>query len=278
MTRFVLASASPARLRTLRAAGIEPEVIVSGVDESDVIGEPGWVALELARRKAGAVAALPDVAGALVVGCDSVLDLAGQTLGKPVDAADARRRWAALRGSTGVLRTGHCVIDTATGRSVSAVASTTVRFGSPTDAEVEAYIASGEPLQVAGAFTIDGRGGWFLDGVDGDAANVIGISLPLLRGLLAELGFAVTDFWQPVGGVTAEDVTDVVAAAARALGPPSTVTGTSLRLTSPGTAGRPSSTRRTTSSRTQPSSRPRCRRSTPTSRSATRRDTTARRC
>ena len=195
MTRVVLASASPARLRTLRAAGLDPDVVVSGVPEDDVTGVPAHVALELARRKARAVAATvgPD---ALVIGCDSVLDIDGRTLGKPTDPDDAVARWRTMSGRTGVLVTGHCVVDTATGREVGDVAGTTVRFGSPDDAEVAAYVATGEPLAVAGAFTIDGLGGWFVDGVDGDPGTVVGLSLPLLRRLFADLDVRVTDLWQ----------------------------------------------------------------------------------
>jgi septum formation protein len=195
--RLVLASASPARLAVLRAAGVEPDVVVSGVDEDDVEGSPTEVALTLARRKASAVAARlrPTDADAVVVGCDSVLDLDGVALGKPPDAAEAVARWQAMRGRSATLVTGHHVVDTVAGRSVGAVARTVVRFGQPTDAEIDAYVATGEPLRVAGAFTIDGLGAWFVDGVEGDAANVIGISLPLLRTLFADLGVSVTDLW-----------------------------------------------------------------------------------
>lgn len=196
MTRVVLASASPARLRTLRAAGLDPEVVVSGVPEDDVTGVPAHVALELARRKARAVAAAVGP-GALVIGCDSVLDVDGHALGKPADPDDALARWRSMRGRSGVLVTGHCVIDTATGREVGDVAGTTVRFGAPDDEEVAAYVATGEPLAVAGAFTIDGLGGWFVDGVDGDPGTVVGLSLPLLRRLLGELDLRVTDLWRP---------------------------------------------------------------------------------
>ncbi|MFF3015751.1 nucleoside triphosphate pyrophosphatase [Streptomyces sp. NPDC057939] len=193
---LVLASASPARLNLLRQAGLAPHVIVSGFDEDTLDhDEPAALALALAEAKAAVVAALPEAAGALVIGCDSVLELDGEALGKPADATEATARWKSMRGRSGVLRTGHCVVDTAAGRQVSATASTTVRFGEPTDAEVAAYVASGEPLHVAGAFTLDGLSAPFIDGIDGDPGNVIGLSLPLLRSLLGELDVSITDLW-----------------------------------------------------------------------------------
>jgi len=195
--RVVLASASPARLRTLRAAGIEPEVIVSHVEEAAFdIADPSDLAVTLARAKAQHVAAGLSPPNALVIGCDSVLDLDGEALGKPVDAADAAARWRRMRGRSGVLVTGHCVVDTASGRQVGAAARTTVHFASVSDAEIDAYVASGEPLQVAGAFTIDGLGGAFVTGLEGDHHNVVGLSLPLLRDLCARLDIAWPRLWR----------------------------------------------------------------------------------
>jgi septum formation protein len=190
----VLASASPARLRLLRDAGLSPDVVVSGVDEDGVTGTAREIVLELATRKAQAVACGVD--DALVVGCDSLLELDGQVLGKPATEAEAVARWQAMRGRSGTLHTGHCVVDTATGASAGDVCSTLVRFGTPSDKEVQAYVATGEPLQVAGAFTLDGRSAPFLDGIDGDAGNVIGLSLPLLRALLATLDVSLVELWQ----------------------------------------------------------------------------------
>ncbi|TQL70095.1 septum formation protein [Nocardioides albertanoniae] len=197
MTTLVLASKSPARLQTLRSAGVEPVVIVSGVDESRLDGlPPTELALGLAELKRDAVAERPEVpAGALVLGCDSVLELHGKPLGKPADAEEATRRWQEMRGRSGVLVSGHALVDTATGRTISRTASTTVHFADVSDEEIKAYVATGEPLHVAGAFTIDGLGGAFVTGIEGDHHNVVGLSLPLLRGLLSELGHAWPDLW-----------------------------------------------------------------------------------
>jgi len=191
---IILASASAARLAVLRGAGVEPEVAVSGVDESgyQAATTAGLVAV-LAEAKAAAVAATRD--RGIVVGCDSMLDLDGQALGKPGSAAAARRRWREMAGRTGTLFTGHCVIDAATGRRAAATAGTAVRFGTPSAEEIDAYVASGEPLGAAGAFTIEGLGGWFVDGIDGDHGTVLGLSLPLLRRLLTSLGVSVPSLW-----------------------------------------------------------------------------------
>jgi septum formation protein len=191
---IVLASGSGARLGVLRAAGLDPEVVVSGVDESAfTAGSPAELAGLLANAKAAAVAA--GRRDGLVIGCDSLLDLDGRALGKPRSAQEATACWREMSGRTGTLVTGHCVINAATGQQAAAVAATTVRFGTPSEEEIAAYVASGEPLAVAGAFTLDGRGGWFVEGIDGDHGNVLGVSLPLLRRLLADLGVAVTSLW-----------------------------------------------------------------------------------
>lgn len=193
MTQIVLASQSPARLQTLRNAGIEPQVIVSGVDESQLDGlPPRELALGLARLKAEAVA--PQVPGAVVIGCDSVLEFKGQPLGKPQDAEDAIQRWQKMRGRSGVLVTGHAVVRG--DELVAATAETTVHFADLSDEEIEAYVATGEPLQVAGAFTVDSLGGPFVTSIEGDYHNVVGISLPLLRELLGQLGIRWTDLWR----------------------------------------------------------------------------------
>jgi septum formation protein len=207
---LVLGSASPARLETLQRAGVRPYVLVSAIDEGNVMTEavthfgelePQDIALVLARAKCEAVTNLldgdscPDGAptGALVLGCDSVLELDGRLHGKPADEADATMRWKAMRGRSGVLHTGHWLIDDrdpgdgGTGATIGAVASTTVHFAKITDEEIAAYIATTEPLQVAGAFTIDGLGGPFISGIEGDHHNVVGVSLPLLREMLADI-------------------------------------------------------------------------------------------
>jgi septum formation protein len=202
---LVLASASPARLATLRSAGVEPVVQVSDVDEDAALAaaeevhgplDPADVALLLARAKAEAVArarSAADAAEGLVLGCDSVLELDGEAHGKPADAATATARWQRMRGRSGVLHTGHWLVDDrdpddgGTSGTVGATASTTVHFADLDDDEIASYVATGEPLNVAGAFTLDGLGAPYVRAIEGDPSNVVGVSLPLLRDLLAEL-------------------------------------------------------------------------------------------
>ena len=178
----------------LRAAGLDPRVIVSGVDE-DAFAALATAELVgvLAGAKATAVAGTLDEG--IVIGCDSMLDLDGRAYGKPASPEEAIACWREMSGKAGTLLTGHCVIDAGTGRRAEAVAATTVRFGTPTDDEVSAYVATREPLSMAGAFTIEGFGGWFVESIDGDHNNVIGVSLPLLRRLLGDLGVTIPALW-----------------------------------------------------------------------------------
>jgi septum formation protein len=178
----------------LRAAGLDPQVIVSGIDE-DAFSAKSTEDLTavLASAKASAVAASLD--DGIVIGCDSMLDLDGRAYGKPADSVEAIARWHEMSGKSGTLYTGHCVIDTATGKRAEAVAATTVRFGVLTADEISAYVGTGEPLGMAGGFTIEGLGGWFVESIDGDHGNVIGISLPLLRHLLNSLGVTIPELW-----------------------------------------------------------------------------------
>lgn len=194
--RFVLASASPARLKTLRNAGVDAAVVVSGVDEDAVTADsPAELAKMLATLKARAVVAELDD-HATVLGCDSVLEIDGEPYGKPGTADAARERLKAMRGRTGILHTGHCLFDTWSRQEVREVASTIVHFADLTDDEIEAYIATGEPLEVAGSFTIDGLGGPFVSGIEGDHHNVVGLSLPLLRLMLGSVGISWPELWR----------------------------------------------------------------------------------
>lgn len=207
MTRLVLGSASTGRLRVLRGAGIDPLVVVSGVDEDAVMAglgdaDPATVVTTLAQAKAEAVCLALDTsvtADCAVIGCDSMLYVDGVLSGKPGTPELARQQWNSMAGRSGQLFTGHCVsrmLDGETVASRTAEAVTTVRFGVPTEDELTDYIASGEPLGVAGAFTIDGLGGWFIDGVDGDPSAVVGLGLSLTRGLLEAVGLAIGALWK----------------------------------------------------------------------------------
>jgi septum formation protein len=189
----------------LRGAGIDPVVQVSGVDEDTLAATladatPAELVTALARAKADAVASAfaTEYPDAVIVGCDSMLHIGGELVGKPGCAAAALRRWETMAGGTGELLTGHAVIRLDQGvpaAAASGAQTTVVRFSIPSADEIEAYIHTGEPLQVAGAFTLDGRGGWFVEGIDGDPSSVIGISLPLTRRLFAEVGVAVVSLW-----------------------------------------------------------------------------------
>ncbi len=171
--------------------------MVSDVDESTYTADtPAELAQLLAVAKATSVAGLSMVSDAIVVGCDSVLDFDGEALGKPADPDDAVRRWRSMRGRSATLVTGHCVIDNRSGRQSDATSVTEVRFADVSDAEINAYVATGEPLQVAGAFTIDGLGGAFVTEVVGDPHGVVGLSLPLLRTMLRDLGVEWTSLWK----------------------------------------------------------------------------------
>jgi septum formation protein len=205
--RLILASASPARREVLRSAGIDPIVRISDVDEDAVAAAlpdgtaPEIVVVELARAKARSVSAtIPEFAtDCVVVGCDSMLLVDGELQGKPHTPDVARARWAEMSGRSADLITGHCVLrmraGAVTAESVDC-SCTTVHFAKPEPEELDAYIATGEPLQVAGAFTLDGMGGWFVDRIEGDPSSVIGIGLPLLRRLLGDVGVGVAQLWR----------------------------------------------------------------------------------
>lgn len=207
MTRFVLASASPGRRKVLRQAGIDPLVIVSGVDEDAVMARlepsatPADVTTALAAAKADAVVGVLDAdvaADCVVIGCDSMLYHDGTLRGKPTTVDAARAGWQQMAGTSGDLYTGHSVIrlqDNAIAWRAADATVTTVRFASPSTADLDAYVDSGEPTAVAGGFTLDGLGGWFVDGVDGDPSSVIGIGLPLIRRLLADGGLSIAELW-----------------------------------------------------------------------------------
>lgn len=194
--RLILASASSARRQLLQWAGLAPEVLVSYVAEDGVEHlRPAEAVLVLARRKAEAVAATEPAGDPLVVACDSLLEFAGESWGKPDSAEQAAERWRRLRGAHGYLHTGHCVIDTASGRQSAATDTALVRFGHPTDREIDAYCETTEALQVAGPFTLEGLSAPWIDSIDGNYGTITGISLPVLRRLLHQLDVEIIDLW-----------------------------------------------------------------------------------
>lgn len=193
-TNFVLASASPARRRLLQSVGINPLVCVSHFDESQIqLTDPIALVETLAQRKAEVV--LSQVNDSLVLGCDSVLVVNHQIHGKPQDAAEAFTRWQQMRGNQGTLYTGHALIDQTQSRQVVRCGITQVYFGRVSDPQIEAYIATGEPLVCAGCFALEGKGSALIDKIEGCHSNVIGLSLPLLRSMLAELGYDLSTYW-----------------------------------------------------------------------------------
>lgn len=206
---FLLASASPARRRLLESAGIHPIVCPSDVDESQVqTSNPVELVETLAQLKAQSIAErlkngeLPRLsaqtvpASWLIAGCDSVLLVNGEIHGKPADASEAVSRWQMMRGNAGELYTGHVLIDLAKDQTLVRCQITRVYFANVSDQQIKAYVATGEPLKCAGCFALEGKGGLFVEKLEGCHTNVIGLSLPLLRQMLGELGYDVTDFWQ----------------------------------------------------------------------------------
>ncbi|MBW4558974.1 MAG: septum formation inhibitor Maf [Trichormus sp. ATA11-4-KO1] len=195
MPQFVLASASPARRRLLQTVGIEPIVRPSDFDESQIqLSDPAQLVQTLAQCKAETV--VPQFASALIMGCDSVLAVNHEIYGKPADAAEAIARWQLMRGNFGDLYTGHVLIDLEKNRTLVKCQVTRVYFAQMSDRTIQAYVATGEPLKCAGAFALEGFGSLFVEKIVGCHSNVIGLSLPLLRQMLEELGYDVTDFWQ----------------------------------------------------------------------------------
>ncbi len=204
---FILASASPARRRLLQGAGIDPIVRPSDFDESLVqSAEPSLLVKTLALRKAEAIALPLQAQGikqpTLILGCDSILAIHGEIHGKPADAAEAIARWQMMRGHIGQLYTGYALLKLEPTATTPALLTTLLRseatqvqFADVSDRQIAAYVATGEPLYCAGCFALEGKGGAFIEKIEGCHTNVIGLSLPVLRQMLNELGYDITDFW-----------------------------------------------------------------------------------
>jgi septum formation protein len=191
---FVLASASPARRQLLQMVGIDPIVAVSHFDESTIQAEDTRHLVQtLAQCKAQTIA--PQFDDALILGCDSVLEVGGEVYGKPASVAEAIARWQKMRSSMGILYTGHALIDRRQEKNLTLCGITRVHFADLSDEEIIAYVNTGEPLQCAGCFALEGKGGVFIKKLEGCHSNVIGLSLPLLREMLGNLGYQITDFW-----------------------------------------------------------------------------------
>jgi septum formation protein len=191
---FVLASASPARRQLLQMVGIDPIVAVSHFDESTIQAEDTRHLVQtLAQCKAQTIA--PQFDDALILGCDSVLEVGGEVYGKPASVEEAIARWQKMRGSMGILYTGHALIDRRQEKTLTLCGITRVHFADLSDGEIIAYVNTGEPLQCAGCFALEGKGGLFVKKLEGCHSNVIGLSLPLLREMLEDLGYRITDFW-----------------------------------------------------------------------------------
>ncbi len=210
LMKLILASSSPARQKLLTDSGVDFQVLVSDVDEDAVLAQaqekafaaglgeitPAQTAQLLAQAKAQDVAARVEAADALVLGCDSVFEFDGGAYGKPHTVERARQRITAMSGQSGQLHTGHWLIDTATGKEASELRTAIVHFDRLSDEEIEAYLATEEPLWVAGSFTIDGFGAPFIKGIEGEFHTVVGLSLNALRSMMHQLGQSITNFWR----------------------------------------------------------------------------------
>lgn len=195
MAQIILASSSPSRLRLLESVGVKPEVIVSGIDEESPEFDslsPSDLVIKLASLKANAVKNRAPI-NSLIIGCDSTFDFNGKSLGKPLNRENAIERSKLLSGKFGYLHTGHCIIDVKNGKEINKLSSAKVQFAEMTNEEIVDYVDSGEPLNVAGGFTLDGLSAPFITSIEGDPSGIIGLSLPLLRNMVMSLGYSWLD-------------------------------------------------------------------------------------